>query len=130
MNTVLTKEQLEKSKLEIKKYNLVHNKRFFECSDKFIINCFNGAGADGTNIIARICITEILSMFITAILLHDFSFTLKDEEFDIVNQDFRENMEKLLDAKSSNIFSKSWNRFLKIAAFDMVNKFGNKWELI
>jgi hypothetical protein len=66
-----------------------------------------------------------------SILIHDVDFTFKLEPFEVVNGRFNSNNQKLIDEKvnSWNIFYKCHIRTLKIIAKDLINAFGQKWEI-
>ena len=127
----LTPKKLQKLKKEIENYKLEVPSYFACLLDEELIEIYNGAGSDQTCQAFRWIFTVMLRILKPSILIHDVDFTFKLESFEVVNERFNNNNQKLIDGKVScwNVFYKCHIRTLKIIAKDLINAFGQKWEI-
>ena len=127
----LTHKDLSKLINEIIKYQLECPSYIFRMAKSEpwrLIQIYNGGGADSTPSWLRWIITGLLWILKPSILIHDIDFTFMVESFEAVNERFRRNNEKLINAKV--------NWFLRVFYFRQANKLadyliktlGQKWE--
>ena len=129
--TILTHKDLSNLINEIVKYQLECPSYIFRMAKKEpwrLIQIYNGAGSDNMPRWLRWILTGLLWILKPSILIHDIDFTFMVDSFESVNERFRRNNEKLINAKTNYFIRFFYFRQANKLADYLIKALGHKWE--